>query len=338
MKKYLVTGGFGFIGTNFCTQLLMFEKDAVVGVLDALTYAAKPEWLKSVVKQLEAENRFVEFNCNLKDEERVQFVVNTFQPDVVVHFAAESHVCKSIETPRKFLESNVIGTYNLLEACYRHWKDQNKLESSRFHHVSTDEVFGELPLEKKELKFTENTPYSPRSPYAASKAASDHFVMAFHHTYGMNVSISNCSNNYGYPQDEEKLIPKTITAFLEGKPAELYGEGTQVRDWLWVADHCFAIRAIIDHGKNGERYLIGGDDERSNKEVTEILAKLMNIEYKCVKSDKRPTDDKRYAIDTSKLKALGWKQEMNFEMGLFYTIEFLKLEYRKKQEKTNGLF
>lgn len=308
--KLLVTGGAGFIGSNFVHYMLGKYPEYEVVTLDDLTYAGNLENLKAA--ESNPHHRFVK--GSITDAALVDGLVA--ECDIVVHFAAESHVDRSIMDPGAFVVTNVHGTFVLLEAARKYNK--------RFHHVSTDEVFGALTPDTK--PFDESTPYDPRSPYSASKAASDHLVRAYFHTYDLPVTISNCSNNYGPYHFPEKLIPLAITNLLEGKSVPVYGDGLQVRDWLYVEDHCRAIDLIIHQGKLGETYCIGGNAETENivlvKKLLELLGKdESSIEY--VKD--RPGHDRRYAINFSKIKTeLGWEPSVTLEQGLAKTVEWFK--------------
>ena len=317
--KLLVTGGAGFIGSNFILYWLKkYPQDKIVN-LDKLTYAGNLENLKSIEKNPNYE--FVQGDiCN---PQLVNSLINNNQIDTIVHFAAESHVDRSILDPAPFIKTNIEGTYVLLEAALK-----NKLK--RFHHISTDEVFGALPLETKE-KFNDLTPYHPRSPYSASKAASNHLVHAYYTTYNLPVTISNCSNNYGPYQFPEKLIPLAITNVLEGKKVPVYGDGLYVRDWLYVEDHCQAIDLILQKGKIGETYLIGGlTVDISNIEIVKKILKIMKKDESEIEFVKdRPGHDRRYAIDWSKInRELGWKPEHNFDEYLKLTVDW----YLKNQD------
>lgn len=307
--KVIVTGWAGFIGSNL-TRMILQETDWEVHGLDAHTYAARPQWLNQIFSvNPKLHLRFVDYpKCDLFSRDLVRQAVERIQPDLIIHLAAESHVCRSLEGPRKFLNSNVTGTFNLLEAC------RGLAKRPVFHHVSTDEVYGELGPDGF---FTESTPYMPRSPYAATKAASDHLVMAYHHSYGFDTRITNCSNNFGPNQHEEKLIPKAILSVLQGKPITLYGPGTQVRDWIWVDDHCRGILAAIENGKPGQTYLLGGNMERTNAQVVhDVISAVRDVtgdkwpsisDPMIVHTSDRPTDDARYAIDCTKAKQmLAW--------------------------------
>jgi dTDP-glucose 4,6-dehydratase len=313
--KLLVTGGAGFIGSNFILYWLQkYPNDSIVN-FDKLTYAGNLESLASIEK----DPRYSFVKGDICDRNAVDSVMNDV--DMVVHFAAESHVDRSIHDASPFVQTNIVGTHVLLESAL---KNQNL---KRFHHISTDEVFGALELNTQE-KFNEKTPYDPRSPYSASKAASDHLVRAYHETYNLPVSISNCANNYGPRHFPEKLFPLAITNILQDKKVPIYGDGLYVRDWLYVEDHARAIDDILHKGKVGQTYMIGGlKDDISNLEAIQIIIKLMGknpeetIEY--VKD--RPGHDRRYAIDWSKInRELGWEPTVTFEEGLQKTIDWYK--------------
>lgn len=304
--KILVTGGAGFIGSNFIHHVLARSSDTVVVNLDALTYAGNLENTQS----LEGDPRYRFVKGDITDPSIVESLVA--EADAVVHFAAESHVDRSISDPESFIRTNVIGTYVLLEAARKHGK--------RFHHVSTDEVFGSLSPD--EAPFDEHTPYDPRSPYSASKASSDHLVRAYHETYGLPITISNCSNNYGPYHFPEKLIPLAITNLLEGKKVPVYGDGLQVRDWLYVEDHCRAIADVLERGKIGETYCIGGNGERTNIWIVKKLLLLLGKDESAIEYVKdRAGHDRRYAIDYSKIEQeLGWRPTLSLEEGLAKTV------------------
>jgi dTDP-glucose 4,6-dehydratase len=322
MKHMLVTGGCGFIGSNFVRYLLQeSDFDGRVINVDLLTYAGNPENLADIEKAFP--DRYVFVKADICDREKMAHVFDRYAIDTVCHFAAESHVDRSIVRPDAFIQTNLIGTFALLELARA-----NQSRIALFHHISTDEVYGSLG---KKGYFTEETPYRPNSPYSASKAGSDHLVRAFHKTYGVPVTISNCSNNYGPYQFPEKLIPLMILNALEGKSLPVYGDGRNVRDWLYVRDHCCAVWTIMKQGKRGETYNIGGNSEMENITVVEMICDILDenigrlnnrsrrelISY--VKD--RPGHDRRYAIDSSKLKrALGWSPEESFESGLRQTI------------------
>ncbi len=308
--KLLVTGGAGFIGSNFVHFILGKYPEYEVVTLDDLTYAGNLENLKSAEEN--PQHRFVK--GSITDATLVDGLVA--ECDIVVHFAAESHVDRSIMDPGAFVVTNVHGTYVLLEAAKKHGK--------RFHHVSTDEVFGSLGMD--DAPFDESTPYDPRSPYSASKAASDHLVRAYYHTYGLPVTISNCSNNYGPYHFPEKLIPLAITNLLEGKSVPVYGDGLQVRDWLYVEDHCRAIDMIIHRGKIGETYCIGGNAETENIVIVKKLLELLGKDESSIEYVKdRAGHDRRYAINFTKIKTeLGWEPTVTLEEGLAQTVAWFK--------------
>lgn len=313
MRHILVTGGFGFIGSNLVRYWTDKYPDDRIVLMDALTYAARPQWVMEHIFKKDIGPRFQHVNADIRDIDAVGKVMRTFQPDHVLHLAAESHVCRSIETPSKFVMTNIVGTFNLLETFKNLWSGHPS-ENHRFLHVSTDEVYGELPLDDKERKFHEELKYDPRSPYAASKAASDHLVRAYHHTYGLNAVVTNCSNNFGPNQHEEKLIPKTILNLMMGKPVTLYGSGCQVRDWLYVDEHVSALDTVFHKGIEGQTYCIGGNLELTNYEVVDAIymkmrelgmlerGKMLEVNH----TNDRPTDDLRYAIDTTHIARLGW--------------------------------
>lgn len=311
--KILVTGGAGFIGSNFILYWMSKYPEDIVICLDNLTYAGSMRNLQEV---LEKPNfRFVKESIVNKRE--VEKLFATEKPDVVVNFAAESHVDRSIDNPSIFLETNVIGTQVLLDAC-------RKYGVQRYHQISTDEVYGDLPLDRPELRFVESTPLSASSPYSASKAAADLLVGAYYRTYGIPVTISRCSNNYGPRQFPEKLIPRMILCALAAQQLPIYGRGINVRDWIYVEDHCRAVDLIIRNGKVGEIYNIGGNCEKTNIEIVKlILQKMSQDESLIVHVADRAGHDLRYAIDSSKiLKELGWKPKMNFEVGIEQTIQW----------------
>jgi dTDP-glucose 4,6-dehydratase len=327
MKNLLVTGGFGFIGSHFIRYLFDDARFAgrVVN-LDKLTYAANPLSLADVTAR--AGDRHVFARADLADADAVRRIFDEFEIDAVCHFAAESHVDRSIVRPDDFLETNVIGTYRLLEAAR-----ERRERVVRFHHVSTDEVFGSLALDDGRA-FVETTPYDPSSPYSASKAASDHFVRAYHRTYGLPATLSNCSNNYGPYQFPEKLIPLMILNALEGRALPVYGDGRNVRDWLYVRDHCAAVWRVLQRGRPGETYNIGGRCERANIDVVHALCDLVDEMAPPLPGGRprrglisfvkdRPGHDRRYAIDCSKIESeLGWAPEETFESGLRRTVRW----------------
>ncbi len=308
--KLLVTGGAGFIGSNFVHHILNTYPEYEVVTLDDLTYAGNLENLKAA--EGNPRHRFVK--GSITDTTMVEPLVEAC--DIVVHFAAESHVDRSILNPGAFVVTNVHGTFVLLEAARKYGK--------RFHHVSTDEVFGALGAD--DAPFDESTPYDPRSPYSASKAASDHLVRAYFHTYGLPVTISNCSNNYGPYHFPEKLIPLAITNLLEGKSVPVYGDGLQVRDWLYVEDHCRAIDMIVHNGKRGETYCIGGNAETENIVIVKKLLALLGKDESSIEYVKdRAGHDRRYAINFTKIKTeFGWEPTVTLEAGLTKTVEWFK--------------
>jgi len=309
MSKILVTGGAGFIGSNFILYMLEKYPDVKIVNLDKLTYAGNLENLESVEK--DKRYKFIKGDiCDRKTVEKAMKGV-----DIVSSFAAESHVDRSISGPAIFVQTNVIGTQVLLDVA-------REKKIKRFHHISTDEVFGALPLDKPELKFNEETVYAPHSPYSASKAGSDHLVRAYHDTYGLDVTISNCSNNYGPYQFPEKIIPLFITNLRQNKPLPIYGKGLAVRDYLYVTDHCAAIDLILQKGKSGETYCIGGDSEKNGLEVADVILKELG-KPKSLKTfvEDRKGHDMRYAMDHSKItRELGWKPKVTFEEGIKETI------------------
>jgi dTDP-glucose 4,6-dehydratase len=317
----LVTGGAGFIGANFLNLVVPRHPEHRFINLDKLTYAANLASLESIA---DAPNYALE-RVDIADAQAVRRVFAEHRPAIVVHFAAESHVDRSIDGPRAFVEANVVGTFNLLEAAREAWTDGQGL----FHHVSTDEVYGSLG---DTGMFTESTRYDPSSPYSASKAASDHFVRAYHRTFGMPVKITNCSNNYGPLQFPEKLIPLMIMNAMARKPLPVYGEGLNVRDWLYVTDHCEAIWAVVQRGRVGETYNIGGNNEVRNIDVVETICRVMAEETGAEETElktlitfvkDRPGHDLRYAIDASKIQTeLGWSPQETFETGLRKTVRW----------------
>lgn len=305
--KLLITGGAGFIGSNFIIYILKKYPDYKITNLDALTYAGDKKNLKS----LENNPNYTFIKGSICDKKLVDQLMK--ETDIIVNFAAESHVDKSIDNPEDFILTNILGTYILLHSALTHNK-------KRFHHISTDEVYGSLSL--TEQAFSEITAYDPRSPYSASKASSDHLVSSYFHTYGLPITISNCSNNYGPYHFPEKLIPLAITNILTNKKIPIYGDGSQIRDWLHVSDHCRAIDLIIHKGTLGETYCIGGNSEFTNKELLFKIVSLMNKDDSIFEYvTDRPGHDKRYAINFSKIeKELGWKPEITIDKGLEETI------------------
>lgn len=324
----LVTGGAGFIGSNFILQWLSHADEPIVN-LDALTYAGNPENLAAV--QDNPAYRFV--RGSITDRDTVDHALTGQGIRAVIHFAAESHVDRSIHNPDAFVQTNIVGTFNLLHASLSYWNTlpPSEKEAFRFLHVSTDEVYGTLAPD--DPAFTESTPYAPNSPYAASKASSDHLVRAYHHTYGLPTLVTNCSNNYGPFQFPEKLIPLCIHNALQGKPLPIYGDGRQIRDWLYVKDHCRALQCVLDHGTPGEVYNIGGCNEIMNIEIVRsICARLDAVKPRTDGSSyadqithvpDRPGHDRRYAIDAAKIRReLGWAPEETFESGIGKTVQW----------------
>ena len=322
----LVTGGAGFIGSNFVLDWLASTDEPVIN-LDKLTYAGNPDNLSSL--QGDARHQLVK--GDICDRELVSQLMSTHKPRAIVHFAAESHVDRSIHGPGDFIRTNVDGTFSLLEAARAHCAALSDSERAKFRflHVSTDEVFGSLNPD--DPPFSETTPYAPNSPYSASKASSDHLVRAWHHTYGLPVLTSNCSNNYGPLQFPEKLVPLIIANALAGKPLPIYGDGQQVRDWLYVGDHCSAIRRILTDGKPGETYNIGGWNEKANLDVVHTLCDLLDELSPAKQSYRqqityvtdRPGHDRRYAIDARKTeRELGWRPAETFETGMRKTVQW----------------
>ena len=311
--KIIVTGGAGFIGGNYIHIMLKKHPEDEIICLDALTYAGNLETLEPVMKN----PKFKFVKGDIADREFVYDLMEKERPDIIVNFAAESHVDRSIVNPELFLRTNIIGTSVLLDAC-------RKYGIKRYHQVSTDEVYGDLPLERKDLFFTETTPLHTSSPYSASKASADLLVLAYHRTYKLPVTISRCSNNYGPYHFPEKLIPLMIANALNNKPLPVYGKGENVRDWLYVADHCNAIDLIIRQGKVGEIYNIGGHNERRNLDVVKtILKELGKPESLIHFVTDRPGHDRRYAIDPTKIhKELGWLPETKFEDGIKQTVQW----------------
>ena len=311
--KILVTGAAGFIGSNFVFHMRKAHPEYDIIALDSLTYAGNLETLAPVME----EDHFTFVCCDITDREGVRKVFEEHHPDVVVNFAAESHVDRSIEDPGVFLRTNILGTQVLMDAC-------REFGIWRFHQVGTDEVYGDLPLDRPDLFFTEDLPLQASSPYSASKASADLLAMAYHRTYGLPVTISRCSNNYGPYQFPEKLIPLMIANALADKPLPVYGTGENVRDWLYVEDHCRAIDMILENGKVGEVYNIGGHNERSNLDVVKtILKQLGKPESLITFVGDRKGHDLRYAIDPSKIHGeLGWLPETKFDDGIRQTIDW----------------
>lgn len=348
LKNVLVTGGAGFIGSNFIHYLFgkstsaekAFEDAAFDGRIinvDCLTYAGNGETLEDIDREFgsgvknESKRRYFFEKVNICDREQIERIFKQYEIDTVVHFAAESHVDRSILGPEAFIKTNIFGTYTLLDVARNYWgvSLDNPRSDVLFHHISTDEVYGSLGPTGY---FTEKTPYDPRSPYSSSKASSDHLVMAYHHTYGLPVTLSNCTNNYGPYQFPEKLIPLMILNMQNKKNLPVYGEGTNIRDWIYVEDHNRAVWLILKNGKTGEKYNIGGENEWQNikllNKLIELTAKETGISEDEIKKTvthvkDRPGHDQRYAIDCTKIKTeLGWERKMSFEQGLLLTVKW----------------
>lgn len=324
--KFLVTGGAGFIGSAV-VRLAMARGHQVVN-LDALTYAA---CLDNVAEVADNSNYVFE-HVDIRDPAALNKVFAEHKPDIVMHLAAESHVDRSIDGPGDFIETNITGTYNMLEAARSYWMGQGRPSAFRFHHISTDEVFGSLPTDQS-VKFTEDTPYAPRSPYSASKASSDHLVRAWSETYGLPVLLTNCSNNYGPFHFPEKLVPVIILNALAGKPLPIYGNGANIRDWLYVEDHADALLLVVEKGELGRSYNIGGENERTNLELVTTLCAILDKERPRADGkpyagqitfvSDRPGHDARYAIDPSRIRTeLGWRPSVTVEEGLEKTVQW----------------
>ena len=337
MKNILVTGGAGFIGANFVPYFIENNPEYHVVNLDLLTYAGNLE----NVAEVENHPRYTFVQGDICDSNFIKELFQKYQFHDVIHFAAESHVDNSISGPEAFIKTNVLGTFNLLDTARKLWmKGPNQynsgFESTRFHHVSTDEVYGTLG---ETGLFEETTPYAPNSPYSASKAGSDMIVRSYFHTYGMNVVTSNCSNNYGPKQHNEKLIPTIIRKAIAGEPIPIYGDGKNVRDWLYVLDHCKGIELAFKKGRSGETYNIGGRNERNNLQIVATICEILNTKVPrssgkyqdlitFVKD--RPGHDLRYAIDATKIETeLGWKADENFETGILKTVEWYLEKFKK---------
>lgn len=325
--KILVTGGAGFIGSNFVRHIYRERPDWIITVYDKLTYAGDLKNIEGLDK-----NRVKFIEADICDENAISAAVKDV--DAVVHFAAESHNDNSLHSPRPFIDTNIIGTYQILEAVRRHKK--------RLHHISTDEVYGDLELNDP-AKFTPETPYNPSSPYSSTKAGSDLLVRAWVRSFGVQATISNCSNNYGPYQHVEKFIPRHITEILDGRKPKLYSSGANVRDWIYAEDHCSGVLAVLEKGTIGETYLIGSNCEKNNKEVTEMILELMGKalgDYEQVND--RPGHDLRYAIDASKMKGLDWAPKYtDFRAGLQTTIDWYKANeswWRPQKAKTEAKY
>jgi dTDP-glucose 4,6-dehydratase len=328
-NRILVTGGAGFIGSNFVRTVLRDQPDVFIVNLDLLTYAGSLENLRDL--PFPDRHEFVQ--GDVCDQARVEELLRRHAIDAIVHFAAETHVDRSILGPRAFVQTNLLGTFSLLEAARKVWLDENKAAAHqvRFHHISTDEVFGSLAPDAP--AFEETTPYSPNSPYAASKAGSDHLVRSFAHTYGLPVTLTNCSNNYGPYQFPEKLIPLMILNALEGKTLPIYGDGQQIRDWLYVEDHCQAIWQVLQHGLVGESYNVGGNNQPINLEIVDTICDILDelkpaspyVPHAGLKKQvtDRPGHDRRYAMNIAKIgRELGWQPSHDLRAGLLKTVRW----------------
>ncbi|CZE49296.1 dTDP-glucose 4%2C6-dehydratase [Campylobacter geochelonis] len=351
MKKYnyktmLVTGCAGFIGSNFVPYFLEKYKDYKIINLDLLTYAGNLDNLKEV----KSDERYKFLKGDICNRSFVESIFQIYDIQGVIHFAAESHVDNSIKNPDVFVKTNVNGTFTLLDVAYKFWMQKpftykDEFKNARFHHISTDEVYGTLG---ESGLFTETTPYAPNSPYSASKASSDMIVRSYHHTYGLNTVITNCSNNYGPKQHDEKLIPTIIRNALQGKPIPIYGDGKNIRDWLYVLDHCKGIDLVYHNGKNGEVYNIGGRNERTNLQIVNAICQILDEKFPTSKNglniksykellsfvEDRAGHDKRYAIDATKIEnELGWKADENFDSGIIKTVEWYLEKYKAMDGK-----
>lgn len=326
--KILVTGGAGFIGSAVIRHIICNTDDEVLNI-DKLTYAGNLESLK----EIDQNPRYTFQQIDICDKEALEQVFDSFKPNLVMHLAAESHVDRSIDGPAEFINTNIVGTYHLLEVARQFWQNLDDLDKQqfKFHHISTDEVYGDL--EGTTDLFTENTPYAPSSPYSASKASSDHLVRAWHRTYGFPILVTNCSNNYGPYHFPEKLIPLVILNALEGKALPIYGKGNQIRDWLYVEDHAHALYKVVTEGKIGETYNIGGHNEKQNIEVVKTICQILDelkpqkngqpYEYLITFVKDRPGHDLRYAIDASKIaNELNWTPIETFDSGIRKTVEW----------------
>mgnify|MGYP001460699572 CR=1 FL=1 len=343
MKNILVTGGLGFIGSNFIRLLLKSEEFETIINFDKQTYAGNPENLADI----EDDESYKFIKADICACEKVSEALEEFQIDAIVNFAAESHVDRSIDGPEPFVQTNVVGTLRLLEAfkAYYNSQTEGRKSSLRFLHVSTDEVYGSLKPE--DPAFSETTPYAPNSPYSASKASADHLVRAYHHTFGLPVLTTNCSNNYGPYQFPEKLIPLMILNACEGKSLPIYGDGSNIRDWLHVEDHCSGILLVLQQGRVGETYCIGGASEKTNMEVIDTLCSILDRlhpsgvphdQLKTFVTD-RPGHDHRYAIDFSKIKSeLGWQPSYSFEEGMEQTVEWYLNHQEWCENVTSGKY
>ncbi len=335
MKSVLVTGCAGFIGSNFVPYFLEKYEDYKIINIDLLTYAGNLENLKEV----ENNPRYKFIKGDICNRELIEYIFDEYDIRGVIHFAAESHVDNSIKNPGVFVQTNVNGTYTLIDVAKKYWMEKpfvykKGYEECRFHHISTDEVYGTLG---ETGLFREDTPYAPNSPYSASKASSDMIVRSYHHTFGLNTVITNCSNNYGPKQHDEKLIPTIIRNALQGNPIPIYGDGKNIRDWLYVLDHCKGIDLVYHDGKSGETYNIGGRNERTNLQIVDKICEILDEKVPQDRSYKelitfvedRAGHDRRYAIDATKLEnELGWKADENFDSGIVKTVKWYLDKYK----------
>lgn len=338
-KTILITGGAGFIGSNFVGYFLEKYENYNIVNLDLLTYAGSLENLS----ECEKNPRYTFIKGDICNRELVEFIFSRYDIKGVIHFAAESHVDNSISNPSVFIQTNVNGTYTLVDTAQKYWMSKpfiykDHYQNCRFHHISTDEVYGTLGLDQDDL-FLETTPYAPNSPYSASKASSDMIIRAYNKTFGLNCVITNCSNNYGPKQHDEKLIPSIIKNALAGNLIPIYGDGQNIRDWIYVIDHCKGIDLVYHNGKNGETYNIGGRNERTNLQIVDRICTLLDKQFPRSTSYKelvafvedRAGHDRRYAIDASKIETqLGWKADENFDSGILKTIEWYLNKYGVK--------
>ncbi len=338
--KILITGGCGFIGGALIRKLLTTTNHEILNI-DKFGYASDHLSIDQTINQLKT-NKYKLFKIDLNNKKNVEEIIQNFEPDLIMHLAAESHVDRSIESPEHFIESNILGTFNLLESCRKFFNSLNKEKKSKFifHHISTDEVFGSLG---EKGRFSESTPYDPRSPYSASKASSDHLVRSWYHTYGLPVIVTNCSNNFGPWQFPEKLIPLVTLKAIQKETIPLYGDGSNIRDWLFVEDHVDALLLAAFKGKVGETYCIGGYGEKSNKEIVLKICEILDNEIPSQSPHNqyiryvldRPGHDQRYAIDPSKLEnELGWEPKYGLEKGLRKTV----LWYLKNYDWCQNIF
>tara|TARA_B100001094_G_scaffold332981_1_gene407678 strand:+ start:1717 stop:2769 length:1053 start_codon:yes stop_codon:yes gene_type:complete len=327
MNKILVTGGLGFIGSNFILEQIKINKSKILN-FDKITYAANPNNLIS----LSNSNNYNFFKGDIKNSKAISLAINNFKPDIIVNFAAESHVDRSIDGPKGFIETNIVGTYELLQSALSYYNGMSEKQKNNFKfiHISTDEVYGSL---LNEGYFTEKSAYNPSSPYSASKASSDHLVKSWYLTYGLPVIVTNCSNNYGPYQFPEKLIPFMILSCLKNKELPVYGDGKNIRDWIYVLDHCSAIDVIMNNGKIGETYNIGSNEEKNNLEVVESICRILNKKIPASNNknykdlihfvEDRPGHDFRYAVDNTKIKKeLNWEPQITFDKALELTVDW----------------